>query len=117
MGLPGETSNDVRKTIDLLDELSQYKSIIIPLFFVPIGNLKEKGFFNKYKCTSEHWELLAMSFKHSLKWSYKIVEEEPDGKLFCYRMKCGKIVAFYYSKLSSSYPHKKCKICFKVKSE
>jgi len=77
LGLPGETPKDVRKTIDLVDELSQYKSIIIPLFFVPIGNLKNEEFFNKYKCTSEHWELLAMSFKHSLKWSYKIVEEEP----------------------------------------
>lgn len=77
MGLPGETPTDVRKTIDLLDELSQYKSIIIPLFFVPIGNFKGEGFFNKNKCVSEHWELLAMSFKHTLKWSYKIVEEEP----------------------------------------
>ncbi|KYK28997.1 hypothetical protein AYK20_06245 [Thermoplasmatales archaeon SG8-52-1] len=77
MGLPGETSSDVRKTIDLLDELSKYKSLIIPLFFVPIGKLKDKKFFNKNQCLPEHWELLAQSIRHSLKWSYRILKEEP----------------------------------------
>jgi len=77
MGLPGEKASDVRKTIDLLDDLSEYKSLIVPLFFVPIGNLKDKEFFNKSKCIPEHWELLAQSIKHTLKWSYRILEEEP----------------------------------------
>jgi radical SAM superfamily enzyme YgiQ (UPF0313 family) len=77
MGLPGETPSDVQKTIDLLDDLSEYKSLIVPLFFVPIGNLKDKEFFNKNKCVPEHWELLAQSIKHTLKWSYRILDEEP----------------------------------------
>ena len=81
MGLPGETASDVRKTIDLLDDLSQYKSLIVPLFFVPIGNLKDKEFFNKNKCMPEHWELLAQSIKHTLKWSYRILDEEPLNEI------------------------------------
>ncbi|UCH71771.1 MAG: B12-binding domain-containing radical SAM protein [Thermoplasmatales archaeon] len=76
MGLPGETSADVRKTIDLLDDLAQYKSLIVPLFFVPIGNLKRYGFFNKYQCLAEHWELLAQSIRHTVKWSYRIIEDD-----------------------------------------
>lgn len=75
MGLPGETSSDIRKTIDLLDELSNYKSLIVPLFFVPIGNLKGKEFFNKNQCLPEHWQLLAKSIRHTVKWSYKILNE------------------------------------------
>jgi radical SAM superfamily enzyme YgiQ (UPF0313 family) len=76
MGLPGETSSDVSKTIDLLDELSNYKSLIIPLFFVPIGNLKDKEFFNKNQCLPEHWQLLAQSIRHTVKWSYKIIKDD-----------------------------------------
>ena len=77
IGLPGEKTSDVQKTIELLDELAHYKSLIIPLFFVPIGNLKGQIFFNKYRCIAEHWQLLAQSIKHTLKWSYRIVEEQP----------------------------------------
>lgn len=37
MGLPGETPDDVIKTIELVEELKDFKSLIVPLFFVPIG--------------------------------------------------------------------------------
>ena len=81
MGLPGETPSDVRETIDLLDDLSEFKSLIVPLFFVPIGNLGDKEFFTKNQCVPEHWELLAQSIKHTLKWSYRILEEDPLNEI------------------------------------
>jgi radical SAM superfamily enzyme YgiQ (UPF0313 family) len=43
MGLPGETPEDIRKSIELIQNLSEYKSLIIPLYFVPIGNLKDNN--------------------------------------------------------------------------
>ena len=42
MGLPGEKPEDIQKTIDLISDLSEYKSLIVPLYFVPIGSLQGK---------------------------------------------------------------------------
>lgn len=77
MGLPDEKSEDVQKTIDLVSDLSEYKSLIVPLYFVPIGNLQGKGFFRTKYNLPEHWQLLALCIRHMLKWSYRIVDENP----------------------------------------
>lgn len=37
MGLPQETEDDVIKTIELMDDLNDFKSLIVPLFFCPFG--------------------------------------------------------------------------------
>jgi radical SAM superfamily enzyme YgiQ (UPF0313 family) len=78
MGLPGEKPNDTEKTINLVNELAEYKSLIIPLYFVPIGHLHDKGFFKTKDNTSEQWKLLAICIRHALKWSYRIVDENPS---------------------------------------
>ena len=75
VGLPGEKPQDVRKTIDMLHDLSKYKSLIVPLYFVPIGNLKGSGFFKTKDNTPEHWELLATSIYHNFKWIYNLADE------------------------------------------
>jgi len=75
MGLPKETSSDVRKTIDLVEDLAPYKSLIVPLFFVPLGTLNDNPNFSKDKCTADHWELLAISINHTVKWTKQIVNE------------------------------------------
>ena len=77
MGLPGEKSEDVQKTIDLVSNLSDYKSLIVPLYFVPIGNLQGKGFFKTKDNIPEHWQLLSFCIRHLLKWTYRITEENP----------------------------------------
>lgn len=77
MGLPDEKPEDVQKTIDLINDLSEYKSLIVPLYFVPIGNLQGKGFFRTKHNLPEHWQLLALCIRHMLKWSYRIVDENP----------------------------------------
>lgn len=68
MGLPGEKADDVVRTIELLDELREYKSFIIPLFFVPIGTLDREKFFRVKDMLPEHWQLLASCIKHSFRW-------------------------------------------------
>lgn len=75
MGLPDENDQDIIKTMELLDDLSEYKSLIVPLFFVPIGNLQGKGFFTIKEARPEHWQLLAQSLQHDFKWVYRLADE------------------------------------------
>lgn len=75
MGLPGEKPEDIQKTIDLIHNLSEYKSLIVPLCFVPIGNLQGKRFFRTKDAKPEHWQLLATCLNHDFKWIYKLAEE------------------------------------------
>jgi radical SAM superfamily enzyme YgiQ (UPF0313 family) len=75
IGLPDETPEDTRKTMELIHGLSGYKSLIVPLFFVPIGNLNGNGFFRSKQATPEQWQLLAACIRHDFKWVYNIAEE------------------------------------------
>jgi radical SAM superfamily enzyme YgiQ (UPF0313 family) len=38
--LPGEIDKDLDLTIDILEELQEFKSLIVPLFLVSMGDLK-----------------------------------------------------------------------------
>jgi len=90
MGLPGETPEDIRKSIELIQNLSAFKSLIIPLYFVPIGNLKNNNrFFRTKDMCAEQWQLLAACIRHSIKWSYVLAGEN----LTITRMKWWKRVA------------------------
>jgi radical SAM superfamily enzyme YgiQ (UPF0313 family) len=80
MGLPGETADDVRQSIDLVRDLSEFKSFIIPLFFIPIGSLKKDRFFRTKDMLPEHWELLAACIRHSLRWAYVLARENRSTK-------------------------------------
>ncbi|MHC1581439.1 MAG: B12-binding domain-containing radical SAM protein [Candidatus Syntropharchaeia archaeon] len=75
MGLPGETPDDVLKTIELIESLKEYKSLIVPLFFVPIGVLDREKFFRMKDMLPEHWQLWAACLKHDFKWVYSLEEE------------------------------------------
>jgi radical SAM superfamily enzyme YgiQ (UPF0313 family) len=76
LGLPGETPEDIRKSIELVQNLSNYRSLIIPLYFVPIGALKgTHRFFRTKDMRAEHWQLLAACLRHSIRWSYTLAGE------------------------------------------
>ena len=75
MGLPGGNEEDVIKTIELVEDLKEYKSLIVPLFFVPIGMLNKEKFFRTKDMLPEHWRLLATCIDHDFKWVYRIVDE------------------------------------------
>jgi radical SAM superfamily enzyme YgiQ (UPF0313 family) len=75
IGLPGETPEDTRKTIGLLDDLSQYRSLIVPLFFVPIGNLNHSGFFRGRHATPEQWKVIGKCIRHNFTWVPSIARE------------------------------------------
>ncbi|WP_456483824.1 B12-binding domain-containing radical SAM protein [Methanopyrus kandleri] len=77
LGLPGETEDDVMMTVELLDRLRDYKSFIVPLFFVPIGEsrLSDHDFFTPEKLTEVHWEVILKCVDHDLKWLPELYEE------------------------------------------
>jgi len=75
MGMPGEKAEDVAKTLELVRDLRPYKSLIVPLFFVPLGELREKEFFRPHAMLPEHWMLLAECIEHDFAWVRTLMEE------------------------------------------
>ncbi|MCL7387014.1 MAG: B12-binding domain-containing radical SAM protein [Thaumarchaeota archaeon] len=75
LGLPEETPDDVMKTAELIDRLRPYRSLIVPMFFVPMGILKNKDWFTDVKVTDEHIEVMRRCLWHSIYWAEKILSE------------------------------------------
>ncbi len=74
LGLPEETSDDVMRTAELLDRLKQYRSLIVPMFFVPMGVLKNKNWFTDVEVRDEHIEVMRRCLWHSVRWAEEIIE-------------------------------------------
>ena len=67
-GLPGEDDEDVIETIELIDDLKDFVSLIVPLFFVPLGQLCDEEWFTTDKMTDLQQELLIKCLQHDLRW-------------------------------------------------
>jgi radical SAM superfamily enzyme YgiQ (UPF0313 family) len=69
LGLPGETAEDVRSTIDLVDSLRGYTGLILPLFFSPMVETRLGGIegFGRSRALPEHWELVGLCLEYNLK--------------------------------------------------
>jgi radical SAM superfamily enzyme YgiQ (UPF0313 family) len=68
VGVPEETENDLVKTLELMDDLKGCRSLIVPLFFVPMGRLKDEEWFKKAQMTRLHTELLLKCLEHDYYW-------------------------------------------------
>ena len=67
IGLPGETTDDVIKTLELVDDLKKYRIMIYPLLAVPTGRLSKKDRTVKENLLPEHLELFLRCWEISLK--------------------------------------------------
>ena len=74
LGLPEETAEDVMKTIELIDRLKPYRSIIVPMFFVPMGALKKNKWFLRDHLRLEHVEALKKMYEHTIYWAEDIMK-------------------------------------------
>jgi len=101
IGLPGETEKDIELTIDLIKELRAFKSLIVPLFLVSEGGLKDRAeSFSVEKMTPKHSELFLKCWGHNLEWGDTFLKEyfltKGGGKgyalrlVFSYAIKQGK---------------------------
>lgn len=75
LGLPEETPDDVVETAELLDRLKQYRSLIVPLLFVPMGTLKNQNWFLEKDFIPEHYEVMRRCLWHSVRWAEEIIDK------------------------------------------
>ena len=76
IGLPGETERDIDLTIDLVEELRAFKSLVVPLFLISEGGLKERAeSFSVEKMTPKHSELFLRCWEHNLDWGETFLKE------------------------------------------
>jgi len=73
LGLPGEQEEDVYATIELLDRLDQYPSLIVPMFFVPLGMLRDREAFRGSQLRDYHIEALQKAALHTTRWAKRIL--------------------------------------------
>ncbi len=73
LGLPEETPDDVVKTTELIDRLRPYRSLIVPMFFVPMGALKNMDWFRRKALRPEHIEAMMTMLNHALYWAEEII--------------------------------------------
>ena len=74
-GLPDETEDDVLRTVDLIDDLWDFKAIIMPMFFVPMGMLSQNDWFKAYKLSDAHMELLKKCLTHGARQGKDILRD------------------------------------------
>jgi len=80
VGLPQETEEDVIETIELMDDLKKFRSLIVPLFFVPMGRLKNEEWFKEEEMNELHRELLIKCLKHDIYWVRELIKMAFYGK-------------------------------------
>jgi hypothetical protein len=72
---PGETEKDVMQTVELLDKLIDYRSLIVPLLFVPMGNDTTKPMRLIEDANCAHWELYRAVWRHDTRWMDELTED------------------------------------------
>ncbi|RLG88281.1 MAG: radical SAM protein, partial [Thermoprotei archaeon] len=59
-----------------IERLKPYRSLIVPMFFVPMGGLKgRRDVIAKVKVTKEHVEALKAALYHTVFWAKDIMEK------------------------------------------
>ncbi len=81
-GLPDETENDVIKTIELLDDIKRYRALIVPLFFVPMGKLKNRDWFSPEQLSDSQKELLKKCLANGVYWAKDLAKGYNKGHLY-----------------------------------
>jgi len=78
LGLPGETPDDVRKTVRLIERLYHEKLCVFPIFHAPV--LPEHGKpFTIADMTPDHWRLFRLGYELNFKWIPKMYWDNQVG--------------------------------------
>lgn len=80
VGVPEETEADLLRTMELLDDLKDVRSLIVPLFFVPMGRLKDEDWFKGRGMTPLHTEVLLRCLRHDFYWIDGLIDLVFTGK-------------------------------------
>jgi len=82
VGLPEETEDDILQTMELMDDLKDFRSLIVPLFFVPLGRLKSEDWFRNAGMTELHKQLLFMCAEHDFRWLDSLIDLAFAGRWY-----------------------------------
>jgi radical SAM superfamily enzyme YgiQ (UPF0313 family) len=66
IGLPGETTDDIMKTMELVDRIKGLNCVITPVVFVPAGRLRQSGVFTYEQMSPEQWALFLQCIQQTL---------------------------------------------------
>ncbi len=80
-GLPGETTDDVIASIELVEDLKGSSSLIVPMNFVSMRGLglNDEETFTLAKMTREHWQLMGLCVEHNLRVIPKLLRVYRTG--------------------------------------
>ena len=81
IGLPDENEDDLVETLDLLDRVAKYRSLIVPLFFIPMETsaLRHERFFGMEHMKPLHYEILRKCAEHNLRHVDRIMKKYMRG--------------------------------------
>jgi radical SAM superfamily enzyme YgiQ (UPF0313 family) len=82
VGLPEETEADLQKTMDMIDDVKDCRSLIVPLFFVPLGKLTNQDWFKDTEMTDLHKQLLIKCAEHDFHWVGNLLDIAYKGKWY-----------------------------------
>ena len=82
VGIPGEREEDIIKTMELLDDLRSFRSLIVPLFFVPLGRMRRKDWFRRAEMSELHKQLLLQCTEHDFHWVDNLLKIAFKGKWY-----------------------------------
>lgn len=72
---PGETEADVLSSVELVERLIGYRSMIVPLLFVPIGMEGGKPMRLIEDATPAYWELYKAIWRHDNRWMAELTDD------------------------------------------
>ncbi|MCW4010478.1 MAG: B12-binding domain-containing radical SAM protein [Candidatus Bathyarchaeota archaeon] len=98
VGLPEEREEDLLRTMDMMDDLKDCRSLIVPLFFVPLGKLKNLDWFKDAELTDLHRRLLIQCGEHDFKWMGNLMDMAFKGKWYSPALKGGFKMFAYIAK-------------------
>lgn len=82
VGNPEETSNDLILTINLIEDLKQYKTLLFPVNFTPLGNFMSKDYQSRKieDLDALQKELVQKCIAHNLHWFDNFISTILNGK-------------------------------------
>ena len=82
VGLPEETEDDILKTMELIDDLRGMRSLIVPLYFVPLGKLTSEDWFHHAEMSDLHKQLLFLCAEHDFRWMRELIDWSVGGQWY-----------------------------------
>ncbi len=68
--------------MDLVDDLKDMRSLIVPFFFVPLGKLTSEDWFTNTKLNELHKKLLIQCAEHDFRWVDDLIDMSLSDKWY-----------------------------------